>query len=323
MVNKKGLFTLFAIKDHTFYNCRKRIGGDVLVARVKEEQIEYTSSLLDVRNDVVFKAIFGQEKNDDILLSLLNAILREDLQEITYLDTYHGADYADEKSSVLDIRVRTKEKIDIDIEMQFGQHDGFEGRMLMYWARMFSGQLKTGQNYAKLKKTIQISIVNFKRFATPHFHSTFHLLEKKERIQFTSLIEIHMLELPKVGHLVDFEDDDALKNWMLFLSGDKKTKEALAMRDAGISRAYEELEHVSQDEIMRERALKREKFLFEQAMRFDDAKNQGIKQGIEQGIEQGRNESILSMHDTGMPIETIARLLKLTEERVRSVINLK
>lgn len=301
--------------------------GDVLVALVKEEQSQYTIPLLDARNDVVFKAIFGQEKNHDLLLLLLNAILQEDLQEITYLDTYLGADYADEKSSVLDIRVRTKGKMEIDIEMQLDYHDGFEGRMLMYWARMFSGQLKTGQDYTKLKKTIQISIVNFKCLATNDFHSTFHLLEKKELFQFTDLLEIHMLELPKVGHPENLEDSGTLKNWMLFLSGDKKVKEALAMRDVGISRAYEELEHVSQDEIMRELAFKREKFLFEQAMRLDAAKDQGreegIEQGIEQGVEQGRNESILSMHDTGMPIETIARLLKLTEGRVRSVINFK
>ena len=50
----------------------------------------------------------------------------------------------------------TTENVEIDIEMQLEYHSGFENRMLLYWARMYLGQLKSGEAYEKLNKTIQI-----------------------------------------------------------------------------------------------------------------------------------------------------------------------
>lgn len=313
-MNKKALnrTVVFKLKE-------KRIGSDSWIKLIKENHAQYPTTLLDTRNDVVFKAIFGKEKNHDILLSLLNAILQEDLEAIVYLDTYLGANYADEKYSVLDIRVRTVKKVEIDIEMQLDYHDGFEGRILMYWARMFAGQLKTGQNYKKLKKTIQISIVNFKFLETEQFHSVFHLLEKNQQFQYTDLIEIHVLELPKVDQSVMLENSDSLKNWMLFLSGDDRTKEALAMNNAEISKAYEELEHVSRDEVMRELAFKREKFLFEQSMRIGAAKDEGRKEGREQGREEGleqgsqqaKEQAARNSLAMNLDVETVAKITGL------------
>lgn len=291
----------------------ERTIGDERFALIQENHVPYPSTLLDTRNDVVFKAIFGKEKNHDILLSLLNAISQEDLEKIIFLDTYLGANYADEKYSVLDIRVRTMKKIEIDIEMQVEYHEGFEGRMLMYWARMFSGQLKTGENYTKLNKTVQISIVKFKFLKTEHFHSAFQLLEKNQLFQFTDLLEVHVLELQKVDESIDLENSDSLKNWMLFLSGDDKTKEALAMNNAGISRAYEELEHVSQDEAMRELAFKREKFLFEQSMRISAAKEKGREEGSRQTNEQIARNALAMKLD----VETVAKITGLSLEEVK------
>ncbi len=110
-----------------------------MVALVREESEKYSKRLLDVRNDLVFKAIFGKEKNKSLLILLLNAILIEEVEEIIFLDSYLGAEYVDEKYSILDIRVRTTENVEIDIEMQLEYHSGFENRMLLYWARMYVG----------------------------------------------------------------------------------------------------------------------------------------------------------------------------------------
>lgn len=73
---------------------------------------------------------------------LLNAILKEEVEKIMFLDTHVGADFVDEKYSVMDIRVRTTTKTEINIEMQLEHHAGFENRMLLYWARLYTKQLK-------------------------------------------------------------------------------------------------------------------------------------------------------------------------------------
>lgn len=284
-----------------------------MVALVREEPEKYSGRLLDVRNDLVFKAIFGKEKNKSLLILLLNAILTEEVEEIMFLNSYLGAEYVDEKYSILDIRVRTTENVEIDIEMQLEYHSGFENRMLLYWARMYLGQLKSGEAYEKLNKTIQISITNFKFLQNDHFHSTFHLMEKEKLIKFTDHLEIHVLELPKVQMTEELTDEDLLTKWMLFLSGDDKTKGEVAMTDMGIEKAYDELHRISEDEVMRERAIARDKWLSDQATRREQARREGK--------EEGEKETVLSMHAEGFSVEMITRVMKMPEEKVHAIIN--
>ena len=284
-----------------------------MVALVREEKERYGKKLLDVRNDLVFKVIFGEESNEDLLLLLLNAILQEEVEKITFIDTYVGADFVDEKYSVMDIRVRTSKKVEINIEMQLEHHDGFENRMLLYWARLYTKQLKSGQAYTQLKKAVQISIVDFESLQNEHYHSTFQLEEKEKRIKFTDHLEIHVLELPKV----ESADRDTLTNWMLFISGDDHTKEELAMSDMGIEKAYNELQRISEDEVMRERAIAREKYLSDQATRRELA----MEKGKAEGKAELRKEAIQVMHSDGLSTEQIAKYLSVSLEEVHSIIH--
>ena len=284
-----------------------------MVALVREEKERYGKKLLDVRNDLVFKVIFGEESNEDLLLLLLNAILQEEVEKITFIDTYVGADFVDEKYSVMDIRVRTSKKVEINIEMQLEHHDGFENRMLLYWARLYTKQLKSGQAYTQLKKAVQISIVDFESLQNEHYHSTFQLEEKEKRIKFTDHLEIHVLELPKV----ESADRDTLTNWMLFISGDDHTKEELAMSDMGIEKAYNELQRISEDEVMRERAIAREKYLSDQATRRELA----MEKGKAEGKAELRKEAIQVMHSDGLSAEQIAKYLSVSLEEVHSIIH--
>lgn len=90
----------------------------------------------------------------------------------------------------MDIRVRTADQMEINIEMQMENHDGFEQRMLLYWAKLYTKQLKSGTPYTGLKKAIQISIVDFEFVKNDHFHSMFHLLEREAKFAFTDHCEM-------------------------------------------------------------------------------------------------------------------------------------
>ena len=51
---------------------------------------------------------------------------------------------------------------------------------------------------------------------------------------------------------------------------------------------------------------------------------QGLEQGLERGIEQGatqkQQEVILNAHQAGLPLETIAAIVKLSCEEVRKLL---
>lgn len=85
------------------------------------------------------------------------------------------------------------------------------------------------------------------------------------------------------------------------------------MTDMGIEKAYDELHRISEDEVMRERAIARDKWLSDQATRREQARREGK--------EEGEKETVLSMHAEGFSVEMITRVMKMPEEKVHAIIN--
>lgn len=78
--------------------------------------------LMDLKVDYAFKQLFGSEKNKEITVVFLNAILartgRNTVKEIVFINKDVGAAYRNDKQSHLDIVVRTQDGELINIEMQ-------------------------------------------------------------------------------------------------------------------------------------------------------------------------------------------------------------
>ena len=59
-------------------------------------------SSINLRNDLIFKFVFGYEKNERILIALLNAILglegAEKIVKLTFLNTFNLQEYMDDLS---------------------------------------------------------------------------------------------------------------------------------------------------------------------------------------------------------------------------------
>ena len=62
---------------------------------------------------------------------------------------------------VLDILVKINKEEYCNLEMQLIEKDKLLERILYYWARIYTKNLKSGKDYANLKKTIEVLIVNF------------------------------------------------------------------------------------------------------------------------------------------------------------------
>lgn len=96
---------------------------------------------LDPKNDVVFQKIFGIEKNKDILISFLEAILDDEKIDIESIELeekiLNSEMILDEKIGILDIRVKTTKGIQINIEIQLINQYNMIQRTLFYWSKLF------------------------------------------------------------------------------------------------------------------------------------------------------------------------------------------
>jgi hypothetical protein len=52
----------------------------------------------------------------------------------------------------------------------------------------------------------------------------------------------------------------------------------------------------------------------------EDAREEGLEKGVEKGLEKKNTEIVGSLYTEGMPIEFIARVTKLSEEKVLEIL---
>lgn len=92
--------------------------------------------LMDLKVDFAFKQMFGSEKNKQITIVFLNAILqktgRSTIKEVEFVNQEVGGEYKEDKQSRLDIVVRTQSNELINIEVQLSDEHDMIKRTLFY-----------------------------------------------------------------------------------------------------------------------------------------------------------------------------------------------
>ena len=120
--------------------------------------------IMQPKVDYCFKALM---KDKDILKSFLSAVLNIDISEIEsveLLPTELHRLSKEDKLGILDVRVYMNSKEQIDMEIQIAYFEFWKERSLFYLSKMYTEQLKSGDDYNKLDKCIHIGILNFNLF---------------------------------------------------------------------------------------------------------------------------------------------------------------
>ena len=124
--------------------------------------------------------------------------------------------------------------------------------------------------------------------------------------EYTDLMEMHILELPKLPPEQKSETD--LMQWMRFLNGKRREDfEKMAKKNSCFEEAYKELDKLSADE----------KKCLEYEARQKAIRDRDIL--IKTGENRGRKEIILSMIEAGLPLEQIAEITKETLETIQEL----
>jgi len=156
-------------------------------------------------------------------LSVVTSIKIEEFQYLELKNTELDSQYLDEKLGRLDIKLKLKNGQKINIEMQNILFDYYEKRTIFYTSKLLINDFEKGEKYQELKKTISINIVNQKFTKSNKVHSIFQILEKEERTPLDDVMEIHFLDLTKLGN----KKETDLEKWLQFIKTDdnKKRKE--------------------------------------------------------------------------------------------------
>ena len=275
--------------------------------------------------DYYFKELIKRKKN--YLTFILNGICNLDLKEsdITLTDT-EERDLCTLKTVNYDIKVVSMD-LTIDLEAQiginskekneYGEYIYDISRGFYYLSLLHSKSYEYKEKGYRKKKSKVIFIYKYDiegndwiqkigsiNFSTKRVYDDMELyLVSLEKIPEDSKIEVgRALKLLSTKDIGKYLEDDSLiiKGAAEMLSDYDKTDEARRLRDARLKQEYEE------------------------GVRLEAAKDEGIAEGIAQGREEGialgeeksKKEFISSMIQNGMKKEEIAKLLNLSMDDV-------
>ncbi len=149
-------------------------------------------------NDFAYKKVFGSQANEMVLISLLNAILNlpRRLSAVTIQNPFNYQDFYEDKLSVLDIKAVDEAGAIYDIEMQLEAHLGLIQRVIFYGCELYSGQMKSGDDYAQLKPVFAICLLEGVLWPdSRRVHHAFRLVDQKTSRVLKDTIEFHILEM--------------------------------------------------------------------------------------------------------------------------------
>lgn len=273
--------------------------------------------VIKAKLDIVFKKLFTSD--DDILRAFVGDMLdipRGIIKQIKVENPNIMPYLIDGKQSQLDLKMSVDDNI-VNVEVQICNKGDFKERALYYWSKIYTNELKKGEDYSELKKTISINILNFKLFDCKEVGSRFSLLEETRHEQLTDKCSILFFELTKINNKVD--KDDRKKLWLQLINAE--TEEELDMLEntgvPEIQKAVVILHEMSADEQMREMARLREKAILDERSAMNFARKEGRQEGLQEGMQKGETkgrqkrdaELLAKMRQMGYTEEQIHNLL--------------
>ncbi len=199
---------------------------------------------VDIKNDVAFRKIFGNENRKEVLISFLNAVLL--LQEnhrivnVDILTPYQLPDLKGGKVTIVDVKAKDQNDKNYIVEMQVAEVEGFDKRVLYYASKSYSGQIERGDQYENLNPTYFIGILDFEVTKNPSYISRHKLIDIETNENYIKDIEFNFIELPKFKKEQN-ELKTIIDQWVYFIKNSENLDVIPEnLKDEGLKFAYED-----------------------------------------------------------------------------------
>jgi predicted transposase/invertase (TIGR01784 family) len=266
---------------------------------------------VDVKNDIAFRKIFGNENRKEVLISFLNAVLllkdKNRIINVDVLTPYQLPAIKGGKVTIVDVKAKDQNQKEYIVEMQVAEVDGLDKRVLYYASKSYSAQIERGDLYEKLNPTFFIGILDFEVTQNPSYINRHKVVDIETGENFIKDIEFNFIELPKFKKTAA-ELKTIIDQWVYFI----KNAENLEVipenvKDEGLRFAYQDADkhNWSNEE------LAAYDYVF---MREQDDRGR---------ITKVQKDIARRLLKAGLSVEEVAAYTQLTSEQVQQLKNEK
>lgn len=262
--------------------------------------------IVPLKYDFCIKEIMENEIVRTHFISDVLDIPIEDIKTVRMMNTFLWRRFRRQKQGILDIQLELNDSTKINIEMQMEQKAHWKMRTVFYLAKMFTADLRRGEDYEKAKRCVVITILDFELndCVSTDYHNIYMLRDQNGNL-YTDVLELHTIELKKNPHK---EQPCPLDEWHCLFNAE--TEEDLDMiksgtKNLGIIEAIKELKEISLTDRLRYEHEMRLKAKRDRRAEDKFVYVQGQKDGIEIGKAQGFSVLIDYMRNNGLSDEQI------------------
>ncbi len=302
----------------------------------KGGRMNSNKKLLKPKYDVVFQALF-QGNKENITESLITDIIGEKVKIVEIkTDETLVREYPDEKLGRLDLKTKFEDGTICQIEMQLANQNNLIERILYYWSKTYSGQIKRGDSFSKLEKTIGIIITDFEineMKGIERLDNKWQIMETNEpRRILTNKLELRIIEIPKARRIIEREKQNRIAQWMMFLDNpNTKGVQKIMEENKEVKKAASILYEMSEDEKLQRLAELKEKYIMDEIARTEmveeaERKVEESRRKVEESrreVEEAKKKTekiIKKLKEKKMPIEEIIEITGMTKEEINEII---
>ena len=199
---------------------------------------------VDIKNDVAFRKIFGNENRKEVLISFLNAVLllkeNQRIVNVDILTPYQLPDLKGGKVTIVDVKAKDDNDKTYIVEMQVAEVEGFDKRVLYYASKSYSAQIERGDQYENLNPTYFIGILDFEVTKNPGYISRHKIVDIETNENYIKDIEFNFIELPKFTKKEN-ELESIIDQWVYFIKNAENLNVIPEnLYDEGLKFAYED-----------------------------------------------------------------------------------
>ncbi len=279
---------------------------------------------VDVKNDVAFRKIFGNENKKEILISFLNAVLKltgdKRIKNIVIANPFQLPILPNMKASIIDVKARDYKGNTFIIEMQVADIVAMDKRLLYYTSKEYSQQIISGEKYTELNPVIFIGIFDFDFTEGGDYYSHHAIcnIETKERI--IKDMDFYFIELTKFNKELKTLES-IMDKWIYFIK-EAENIEVIPdnIDDEGLKEAYIDANKNSWTQAELDAynyAAMREQ---DDRGRIAMAVLKAEQKALQKGKEEEKEDAVIGLHGNGVSKEVIAKSLKTSIEKVEEII---
>jgi len=268
---------------------------------------------VDVKNDVAFRKIFGNEQKKVILISFLNAILNLDddsqIIDVKLVNPFQLPRIRGEKSSIIDVRAKDLKGRSFIIEMQVAEKDGFGKRIQYYLCKDYASQINVGDEYPKLKPVYFIGILDFNFFPTESYFSKHLIVDEETGACTLDDLKFRFIELKKFKK-EESELESVIDKWTYFIKKAHKLEVVPDdLNDEGLKAAYQEAEKYN---------WTKEEY---DAYIYSGMREQDEKGRINLAVKRKTIQIVENLLKKGISIEDISEITELSIEQIQNIVD--